>query len=114
MGHSPNCALPLDHSRPFLRLNYFNRLFPKGANDGVSGLGAGKILLSGDQVAIPDGKAAPKTGLNIIGPDRLQLVFDPPGHDMLGGRQAYRNDAAIVSGSKPGRQEQANHGLFRL
>jgi hypothetical protein len=46
-------------------------------------LTAGKILLAGDKIAIPHGKATPKAGLNIVGAQLLHLILDPPRHHML-------------------------------
>jgi hypothetical protein len=46
--------------------------------------------------AVPYGEATPQARLHVVGAESLQLVFDPPGHDvLLPGEGAHLPDGAV-------------------
>jgi hypothetical protein len=45
--------------------------------------GARKVLLSGDEIPVAHGMAAPRTGLHVGGAEGLNFVLDAPGHAVL-------------------------------
>src|SRR5215831_10932263 len=59
---------------------------PSGAQrlrEQLGGLLPGELLLPGDQISVTDGEPPPQTGLNVVRAQPLELVLDPPRHDVL-------------------------------
>jgi len=58
-------------------------LFSERLNHFLGGFRAGKILLTGNQVAVAHRETAPQPGLDVVRADLLHAVVDAPGRDML-------------------------------
>src|SRR5262249_3278045 len=56
---------------------------PERLSEQFRRLAPGKLLLPGDQVPVADGEPSPQPRLDVVGAELLQLVLDPPGHDVL-------------------------------
>jgi len=57
---------------------------------------AGRILLAGDEVAVPDGKTTPQSGLDVIRAEFFLLILDAPGHDVFVTRQQVHAPDCVV------------------
>src|SRR5215467_11330113 len=53
------------------------------ADDHLCRFGSGEVLLTGDEVAVANGKPAPQSRAHVIGTEALHLVLDSPGHDVF-------------------------------
>lgn len=56
---------------------------PQRFNDQVGCFGLGEVLLSRNEVAIANGKAAPQASLHVVRADVFHFVFDPPRHQVF-------------------------------
>src|SRR6516165_7539561 len=65
-------------------------------DDHRGGLSAGKVLLTGNEVPVADGKTTPEAGLDVVRSELLQLVLDPPRHHVLVSRKKIRRPYHIV------------------
>jgi hypothetical protein len=69
------------------------------ANDQLGCLGAREVLLTGNQVAVPDRETSPQPSLYIVGAEPLQFILDPPRHDVLVARQQVHAPNALSAKS---------------
>ena len=69
---------------------------PRAARDRFGSLSAGEILLAGDEIAVANGKSAPKSSLDVIRADLLYLVLDSPWHHMLITREKVHGPYRVV------------------
>src|SRR5262245_25928491 len=66
------------------------------ADDQSCCFGSREVLLTGDEVAIPNSEPAPQSRANEAGAEALHRVLDAPRHDMLVGRKKIHRPDCIV------------------